>query len=319
MRVERFPVFAATALAAIGDLPDTIESRSIIVPMRRRAPDETVAKFRSRQVALEVVELRGDLVNWASIYSAELSRADPVMPDGLEDRTEDCWAPLLAIADMAGEEWGERARAAALLIAKGRVAEDASTGVRLLADIKTVLGDRDRLSSAGLCAMLNALEESGWGGWNDGRGIGQRDLAKRLKRYFIESKNIRLGDGSVPKGYLRSDFDDAFARYLRLPALTSATSATSATQVRIDVADVAPVAVTRGEREVGREDDGHPTQETSATPLETFQHQVDATLTKVNGLQPGWLEADDQRRRELMEAGMRHKAEHSRHTHRRHP
>jgi hypothetical protein len=35
MRTERFPVFAATALAAIGDLPDTIESRAIIVPMRR--------------------------------------------------------------------------------------------------------------------------------------------------------------------------------------------------------------------------------------------------------------------------------------------
>jgi hypothetical protein len=35
MRTERFAVFAATALAAIGDLPDTIESRAIIVPMRR--------------------------------------------------------------------------------------------------------------------------------------------------------------------------------------------------------------------------------------------------------------------------------------------
>lgn len=295
MRVERFPVFAATALAAIGDLPDTIESRSIIVPMRRRAPDETVAKFRSRQVALEVVELRGDLVNWASIYATELSRADPVMPGGLEDRAEDCWAPLLAIADMAGKGWGERARSAALLIAKGRVAEDASTGVRLLADIKTVIGDRDRLSSAALCSALNALEESGWGGWNDGKGIGQRDLAKRLKAYGVVSKVIKLSDGTTARGYMRGEFADPFARYLRDGRpIEGVTSATNVTATRSDVTDVTEVTAT---------------QRTTTTPLETFQHQVDTTLNKVNGGLPhGWLEQDDARRRALLDAGKRRKA-----------
>ena len=279
MRVERFPVFAATALAAIGDLPDTIESRSIIVPMRRRAPDETVAKFRSRQVALEVVMLRSDLVDWTAGKAEELRVAEPAMPGGLEDRTEDCWAPLLAIADMAGEEWREQARTAALLIAKGRVAEDASTGVRLLVDIRTVLGDRDRMSSAGLCSMLNALEESGWGGWNDGKGIGQRDLAKRLKAYGVISKVIKLGDGTTARGYMRSELSDPFARYLRagLP-IDSVTSETNVTPTRSDVTDVTEVTPTGG---------------TPATPLETFHHQVDATLTRVNGLPPGWLEAED--------------------------
>jgi hypothetical protein len=44
--VVRFPVFAAVALAGLGDLPDTVMSRSVIVRMRRRAPHERVASFR---------------------------------------------------------------------------------------------------------------------------------------------------------------------------------------------------------------------------------------------------------------------------------
>src|SRR5262245_62154346 len=35
---EELPAYCAVALAGLGDLPDTILTRSIIVPMRRRAP-----------------------------------------------------------------------------------------------------------------------------------------------------------------------------------------------------------------------------------------------------------------------------------------
>jgi hypothetical protein len=253
MHTERFPVYAALALACIGDLPDTIESRAIIVPMRRRAPNEHVEQFRRRRVIEVIADIRGRLARWGVEHIDELAAADPVMPEELTDRAADCWEPLLAIADLAGEEWPARAREAAVLVVKGRVAEDASTGVRLLADIQVVMDGRDRMSSASLCAALNELEESGWGGWNAGKGIGQRDLARRLKRYGIESKNVRLGDGSIPKGYLHSDFDDAFARYLRVspPPIKGATSATSATQTQIDVADVADVAPLQGAGEAG--------------------------------------------------------------------
>ncbi|PZR80380.1 MAG: DNA primase [Candidatus Aeolococcus gillhamiae] len=244
MHVDRFPVFAATALAAIGDLPDTIESRSIIVPMRRRAPSEAVEKFRHRRVDLELADLREGLVEWSAAQSESLGNARPSMPEALEDRAEDCWEPLIAIADLAGAEWGRRAREAAVTVVKGRVAEDASVGVRLLADLRVVMDGHDRMPSAALCAALNGLEESGWSAWNDGKGIGQRDLARRLKQHRIASHNIKLSDGTVPKGYLRTDFSDAWCRYLRD---TPATSATTATRVRVDVAPVAHVADTTGE------------------------------------------------------------------------
>jgi hypothetical protein len=39
--VRRFPVYAAVALAGLGDLPDTLMTRSVVIRMRRRAPGET--------------------------------------------------------------------------------------------------------------------------------------------------------------------------------------------------------------------------------------------------------------------------------------
>jgi hypothetical protein len=262
MRVQRFSVFAATVLAAIGDLPDTIESRAIIVPMRRRAPDEPVAPFRRRRALDAATELREALAAWAVDNLYSLSDADPEIPEGIADRSADCWEPLFAIAELAGDDWPERAHAAAKLILEGRVADDLSLGVRLLADIKAAIGTADRMSSAAMVAALNALDEAGWGGWHDGKGMTVRDLARKLKPYDlpggrpggIRPKTIRLDDNSTPKGYLRGDFADAWARYLRAidgPPVTSATSATSATQIRIPVADVAAVADFGGEGKNG--------------------------------------------------------------------
>jgi hypothetical protein len=215
MVVKKFPVFAATALASIGDVPDTIADRAITIPMRRRAPDEPVEQFRRRWAERESSSLRDSLAEWAQLYVPELADADPKMPDGVVDRAADCWMPLLAIADLAGGDWPARAREAATAIVSGRVAEDQSLGVRLLADIRVVLDGEDRMSSAALASALNSLEESGWGNWNDRHGIGQRDLAARLKHYFIQPKTVRLPDGSTPRGYKREDFFDAWSRYLR--------------------------------------------------------------------------------------------------------
>ena len=249
MRVERFPVFAATALAAIGNLPDTIESRAIIVPMRRRAPHERVDAFRVRSVEATAGQMRESLTAWAGEHTDGLQNADPAMPEGVTDRAADCWAPLLAIAELAGADWTERARITVTLIVEGRVAEDASIGVRLLADVRTVLDGRDRLSSVALCSALNAAEDSQWGGWNDGKGVGPRDLARRLKVYGIAPKTLRLVDGSTPKGYHADDFVDSWARYLRADdPPQNGSSATKRHGIRPQVADVADVAYVGGRR-----------------------------------------------------------------------
>ncbi len=234
MRVERFPVFAATALAAIGNLPETIESRAILVPMRPRAPDEPLEPFRLRKVVRETDPLRVGLAQWAQRYEDKLREHEPCLPAGLTDRLGDSWEPLLAIADFAGDDWAARARAAAQHIAGGHVIHEGSLGVQLLGEIRSSWGSDDRIPTAKLLAQLNALEEAPWGGWHDGTGMTPRDLARILKRYGIVPKVIRLSNGSTARGYLQEDFGDAWQRYLPPapgPSVTSVTGVTAGSQV----------------------------------------------------------------------------------------
>src|SRR6266511_2750474 len=55
--LERLPTFAMACLASIGDLPDTIMDRAIVVRMRRRGPGEQVRPYRTRRDAPPLREL----------------------------------------------------------------------------------------------------------------------------------------------------------------------------------------------------------------------------------------------------------------------
>ncbi len=252
--VQEFPVFAAVALAGIGNLPDTILDRSIVITMRRRAAGERVEPFRVKRVKPKAEALRRRLAAWIQRRRPALEDADPVTPDALNDRAADCWEPLLAIADAAGGDWPSRARAAALELAEAAAEQDPSWGVRLLGDIRRVFDAQppgvDRLRSSDLAAGLTALEEAPWADLR-GRPIDAGGLAYRLRAYGIHSKNLRLESGVV-KGYSRADFEDAWSRYiappvaaatpLHSPAATfSATSATLET-VKDNGAETPPVA-----------------------------------------------------------------------------
>ena len=59
------PVFAAVALAGLGDLPDTLMSRSVIARMRKRLASEYAEPF-SLPVAPQLAgtELHNRLVDW---------------------------------------------------------------------------------------------------------------------------------------------------------------------------------------------------------------------------------------------------------------
>ena len=45
---EELPAYCAVAMAGIGNLPDTIRTRSIVIRMRRRAPNECIEPYRRR-------------------------------------------------------------------------------------------------------------------------------------------------------------------------------------------------------------------------------------------------------------------------------
>lgn len=115
--VEELPAYCAVALAGLGNLPDTIMTRSVIVRMRRRPEGADVESWRPRTVAPEASALYSRLQYWAATNKANVTW--PALPEGIADRNADVWEPLISVADLAGGNWPMRARAAALYLIAG--------------------------------------------------------------------------------------------------------------------------------------------------------------------------------------------------------
>lgn len=239
VETEELPAYCAVALAGLGNLPDTIMTRSVIVAMRRRAPDETVEPFRDRVQRAEAEPIFMALTDWA----ASIPHIDfPDMPDGIADRDADVWEALIAVADLAGGEWPSRARRAAVALVAASKAKQPSLGVRLLADVRTAFGDADQMTTAMLLERLNAMEEAPWGDLK-GKMMDGRGLAKMLDPYGVKPCKLRIGT-TTANGYRRSALHDAWLRYL--PA-SPKTSGTSGTDQPADVPHVPLVPLPMGE------------------------------------------------------------------------
>ena len=240
--VKDFSVFCPKAIAGIGELPDTVSDRSIPIILRRKSASEHVIRFRSRDATEAGLPIREDLERWADVSVPLLEQSRPTIPPELGDRAADVWEPLLAIADLAGEAWPDRARAAAVALSGDGSNEDISPGVSLLNDIREVFVEMssDRMPSASLVSALIGKEECPWGDLK-GKPLDARSLARLLKPFDIRPHGLRLEDRTTPKGYYIRDFADAWSRYL--PA-----SATSATGNEAGHKSVADVAVDNGYR-----------------------------------------------------------------------
>ncbi len=209
-RVESIPTFAMAALAGIGAMPDTIEDRAVVIRMRRRAPGESAAPYRHRRDRTPLRGLAADLNQWLRADLSSLEEAEPAMP--VEDRAADTWEPLVIVADHAGDTWPERARMAAVtLTAEADDNDQSSARVRLLAACRTAFGTDTALPTASLLERLKADPE---GEWNDHgpAGLTAMKLGTMLREYDIRPAMIRFLDGPL-RGYRRSDFADAWARY----------------------------------------------------------------------------------------------------------
>jgi Protein of unknown function (DUF3631) len=239
-----FSTFCPTAIAAVGSLPGTIEDRAIEITMRRRLKSEPVDRFRSDRAG-HLHKLARKAARWAADHRQVLCDADPDMPEALHDRACDNWRPLLAIADLARWQWPSVARIAAkALSSQVNEQDDQSRGVMLLADIKRVFDDRQKMarkdshciSSSELSAALHALTDRPWATWSRGKPITPAAVARRLKDFNVVPNTIKLSDGRQPNGYKRSQFDDAFARYLpQAPSSPAGSSPSSPTPANSEV------------------------------------------------------------------------------------
>ncbi|MBK6471585.1 MAG: DUF3631 domain-containing protein [Betaproteobacteria bacterium] len=225
---EEIPAYCAVALAGLGGLPDTILSRSVIVRMRRRAPNEQVEPFRRRVHEGAGDAIRHRLEAWAIKVQPEIGDPWPEMPAGIVDRSADVWEALLAVADAAGGAWPARGRVAAVSLVAESKGSTPSLGVRLLEDLRHVFGDREHMATDDILKGLCQIDEAPWGDIR-GKAIDARGLAQRLRPYGVASKQVRISAETTLKGYARADLHDAWERYLGPSHHGSETSETSET------------------------------------------------------------------------------------------
>jgi hypothetical protein len=210
-----FKTFAPKAIGMVGrKMPSSTLSRCIVIELRRRKKDEPAEKFEHKDDG-ELADLRRRLLRWSLDNADALRGAKPLMPGQFDNRREDNWRVQLAIADLAGEDWGELARAAAVKIESST--DSRTSTVLLLAAIKIIFENIDAISSQELCSKLAADEGSEWAEWGKSRKpITQNQLARMLKTHGIHPDQVRpkaLG-GKQARGYHRSWFEDAWERYL---------------------------------------------------------------------------------------------------------
>jgi hypothetical protein len=211
---RQFACWCPVALALIGKLWDTLEDRSIRIVLQRRRRDEDVERLRLDRLG-DLVPLTRRMQRWADDNRAVVEAADPSLPVELNDRAADCWRPLMAIADRAAGMWPSTARRAAMLLSADE--DDLDTAaVRLLRDIKELFDAEPSgvLFSSDIVASLLDREERGWAEMGRAaRPLSKVTLARLLDRFRIRPGTVRRLS-STAKGYARSQFDDAFSRYL---------------------------------------------------------------------------------------------------------
>ncbi|MFF8992241.1 DUF3631 domain-containing protein [Streptomyces sp. NPDC014983] len=210
-----YPTFAMAALAGIGDLPDTIMDRAVVLRMQKRKPGEKVAQFRSRFSVPELNALRDRLAAWLGPLRGTAGRMMPAMP--VQDRAADTWEPLVIIADLAGGHWPALARAVCVAMTRYETVQDEQTSLktRLLRDIHRIFqarGNPEALSSLDLVAELIQDPDAPWAEHGT-KGLSSYHLSNMLRDFGIRPANYRFDQGRQAKAYARNRFLDAWARH----------------------------------------------------------------------------------------------------------
>jgi len=219
-----FYVAGFRCLCGIGKLlKDTTLSRCIILEMKRKTANEHVERL-SRTPEGTFKELQRKIARFAEDNKDHIKEAYPTI-EKLNNRALDVWEKLIALADLAGDDFGKKAREAAIKLSASNDA--VSTSVDLLGDIREIFETfkTDKIFTETLIVQLCKDPEKKWSTYdfkNHEKELKPRQLANLLSGYGIKSKDVRIGE--VKKGYELDQFTDAFSRYLYpLPPEKSAT------------------------------------------------------------------------------------------------
>lgn len=227
--VASFSVWSPKAIAGIGSLDDTLQDRSVVISLTRKPQGGQLENFR-RAPMDELKSYSEMIAQWASENQEVFETTHPEALDDLNDRANDNWEPLLAIAEMAGPDCLKEAQAAALEISK-EVEPELSLGEQLLQHISVVLSNTHyeqigTISTEALLTLLFNQDDWPWLTCDRGRKLTAHSLSRLLKPYEISPKAIRFVEG-VKRGYETGPLLEVCRLYSPATSETTVTLATN--------------------------------------------------------------------------------------------
>jgi hypothetical protein len=164
-------------------------------------------------------------LRFAQDNRAVLAASEPTLPENLNDRVNDFWEPLFAIANHAGGHWPKLAMDAALALS-GEEADTEERSIELLGDMVAELDQykHPAMTSKRMIAALSADPERPWATWNKNKDpITERQLGGLLRPFRklgVRSETVHgyeTGEPDDAKGFKRARFEEARERYLTRP------------------------------------------------------------------------------------------------------
>jgi len=210
-----FSTWCPMAIAGIGSQRDTLMSRSIVIGLRRKLPEETVARLPF-ELHGQMLRVRRQVARWTEDNAIRIGEMEDEPSACGNDRMQDNFTPLWRIAQVLGGPWPDRIASAYAAQAQAQDEDDDPAGVMLLRDIADLFATRtghpDRIASSELVADLITMEDRPWAEWRHGKPLTATTSAKLMKPFGIKA-TVRKLHGTSARVYLRSEVEAAAARY----------------------------------------------------------------------------------------------------------
>jgi putative DNA primase/helicase len=210
---RQFSTWGFKAIAGIGKRAGTIEDRSIAIDLERKLRNERISRLRHAPNGL-FTALQQKLRRWSSDNGQAIAGAWPNLPDALDDRQQDNWEILVAIAELAGGDWPSIARNASVSLSDGKD-DKAPLGGKLLEYVQEIVNTSAQargIYSQVLLDKLIDMPERPWGECNHGKPLTLNRLAKMMGSFSLKTKSLKI-DGTVQRGYGLAELQVTFARY----------------------------------------------------------------------------------------------------------
>ena len=218
---EEFDPFGPKVLGGIAELPGTLADRCITISMNRATPAQVSGHqaARYRNINAGAKPLHELLAAWVATVEDQTGDLRPAFVEGLSSRSMDAWEPLLALAELAGDKWAERARAAAaaLSVDDPDGFEHDTIYRRIVVACDVVFRGEHFLPSEELVQRLRDHDEE-WRFLN-GAGISTRRLKALLGRYNVPPGRNTI-TGARQRGYYLTDIKEARAIWIDGPGDT---------------------------------------------------------------------------------------------------